>query len=161
MAISAGRVTVRVPARNLPVMLLVVWLAVATGWTLLVDLEIVRPHGQWIPQQMVFLAVLIVPLVGLWQIVSPMKPTGIWALVAPLVGAYLVAHYYAFDVYDGPPYFRNSEAGDMPGWAILAGASVAAATGALTWFNRRLGVGLTVPVCLGCAVLIFFSNVFH
>ena len=90
-----------------------------------------------------------------------MKLTGLWTLVAPLVGAYLVAHYYAFDVYDGAPYYRNSEAGDMPGWAILGGASVAAATGALTWFHRRLGVGLTAPVCLGCAVLIFFSNVFH
>ena len=151
----------RLAARDLPVMLLVAWLAVATGWTLLVDLEVVRPHGQWIPQQMVFLAVLIIPLVGLWQIVSPMKLTGLWTLVAPLVGAYLVAHYYAFDLYDGAPYYRNSEAGDMPGWAILGGASVAAATGALTWFHRRLGVGLTAPVCLGCAVLIFFSNVFH
>lgn len=151
----------RLAARDLPVMLLVAWLAVATGWTLLVDLEVVRPHGQWIPQQMVFLAVLIIPLVGLWQIVSPMKLTCLWTLVAPLVGAYLVAHYYAFDVYDGAPYYRNSEAGDMPGWAILGGASVAAATGALTWFHRRLGVGLTAPVCLGCAVLIFFSNVFH
>ena len=151
----------RLAARDLPVMLLVAWLAVATGWTLLVDLEVVRPHGQWIPQQMVFLAVLIIPLVGLWQIVSPMKLTGLWTLVAPLVGAYLVAHYYAFDLYDGAPYYRNSEAGYMPGWAILGGASVAAATGALTWFHRRLGVGLTAPVCLGCAVLIFFSNVFH
>ena len=151
----------RLAARDLPVMLLVAWLAVATGWTLLVDLAIVRPHGQWIPQQMVFLAVLIVPLVGLWQIVSPMKLTGLWTLVAPLVGAYLVVHYYAFDVYDGAPYYRNSEVGDMPGWAILGGASVAAATGALTWFHRRLGVGLTAPVCLCCAVLIFFSNVFH
>ena len=151
----------RLAARDLPVMLLVAWLAVATGWTLLVDLEVVRPHGQWIPQQMVFLAVLTIPLVALWQIVSPMKLTGLWTLVAPLVGAYLVAHYYAFDVYDGAPYYRNSEAGDMPGWAILGGASVGAATGALTWFHRRLGVGLTAPVCLGCAVLIFFSNVFH
>lgn len=151
----------RPAARDLPVMLLVASLAVATGWTLLADSEIVRPHGQWIAQQMVFLAVLIVPLVGLWQIVSPIRPTGLWTVVAPLVGAYLVAHYYAFDVYDGAPYYRNSEAGDMPGWAILGGASVAAATGALTWFHRRLGVGLTAPVCLGCAVLIFFSNVFH
>ena len=151
----------RLAARDLPVTLLVAWLVVATGWTLLVDLEVVRPHGQWIPQQMVFLAVLIIPLVGFWQIVSPMKLTGLWTLVAPLVGAYLVVHYYAFDVYDGAPYYRNSEVGDMPGWAILGGASVAAATGALTWFHRRLGVGLTAPVCLGCAVLIFFSNVFH
>jgi hypothetical protein len=151
----------RLAARDLPVMLLVAWLAVATGWTLLVDLEVVRPNGQWIPQQMVFLAVLIIPLVGLWQIVSPTKLTRLWTLVAPLVGAYLIAHYYAFDVYDGAPYYRNSEAGDMPGWAILGGASVAAATGALTWFHRRLGLGLTAPVCLGCAVLIFFSNVFH
>ena len=151
----------RPAARDLPVMLLVAWLAVATGWTLLVDLEVVRPNGQWIPQQMVFLAVLIVPLLGLWQIASPRRLTSLWVLVAPLVGAYLVAHYYAFDTYDGPPYYRNAEAGDMPGWAILAGASVAAATGALTWFRRRLGVGLTAPVCLGCAVLTFFSNVFH
>lgn len=151
----------RLAARDIPILMLVGFLCVTSMWTVLIDVEAVPPDRQWIPQQMVFLAVLIVPLLGVWQIASPRKLTSLWVLVAPLVGAYLVAHYYAFDVYDGPPYYRNAKAGDMPGWAILAGASVAAATGALTWFRRRLGVGLTAPVCLGCAVLIFFSNVFH
>jgi hypothetical protein len=151
----------RLPRQDLPVLALVGALAVATNWTLLVDLEAVEPHRQWIPQQIVFLTVLLVPVVAFWQIVSRAKPSGLWALVAPLVGAYLVAHYYAFDVYDSPPYPRNANAGDMPGWAIFAGLSVAAVTGALTWSRRRVGVVLTVPVCLGCAVLSFFSNVFH
>ena len=77
------------------------------------------------------------------------------------MGAFLVANYYAFDVYDGPPYYRNSEAGDMPALAIYLGTLGALATGFLTWFRRRFGVVLTVPVCLGCAVLVFFSHVFH
>ena len=42
--------------------------------------------------------------------------------------------------------------------ALILGAL---ATGAVTWFRRRFGVVLTVPVCLGCAVLVFFSHVFH
>ena len=151
----------RLNARDVPVLLLLGAVGAATIWTLLVDLGLVTPQRQWIPQQVVFLAVLIVPLVALWQIVSPREPTGLWALVAPLVGAYLIAHYYAFDVYGEPPYSRNADAGDMPGWAIAAGASVAAATGVLTWSRRRPGVALTVPVCLGCSVLVFFSSVFH
>ena len=153
--------TMRSRAGEVPVILLVGVLSAATIWTLLVDLEIVTPHRQWIPQQIVFLAVLLLPLIAFWQLVSREEPTRLWALVAPLVGAYLVAHYYAFDVYGEPPYSRNADAGDMPARAILAGVSVAAATGAFTWFRRRLGVALTAPVCLGCAVLIFFSNVFH
>ena len=45
------------------------------------------------------------------------------------MGAFLVANYYAFDVYDGPPYYRNSEAGDMPALAIYLGTLGALATG--------------------------------
>jgi hypothetical protein len=153
--------TTRLAVRAIPVLTLLCALGAATIWMTLSDLEIVSPHRQWVAQQIVFLVVLVVPVLALWQIVSQREVTSLWALVAPLVGAFLVAHYYAFDVYDSPPYARNSAGGDMPGWAILAGASVAVATGALTWFRRRPGVALTVPVCLGCAILSFFSNVFH
>ena len=89
------------------------------------------------------------------------EPLRLFALLAPLVGAFLVANYYAFDVYDGPPYYRNSEAGDMPALAVYLGTLGALATGFLTWHRRRFGVVVTVPVCLGCAVLVFFSHVFH
>jgi len=146
--------------RDLPVVLLVGALVAATVWTVLIDIEAIPPDRQWIPLQIVFLAVLLIPLAAVWQLVSG-KPTALFALLAPLVGAFLVANYYAFDVYDGPPYYRNSEAGDMPALAVYLGASVALAAGLLTWFRRRFGVVLTVPVCLGCAVLAFFSLVFH
>ena len=115
--------------RDIPVLVLVGALSAATTWTVLVDLEAVPPDHEWTPVQTVFLAVLLIPLAAAWQLVSG-KPTALFALLAPLVGAFLVANYYAFDVYGTPPYYRRSEAGDM-------------------------------PVCLGCAVLVFFSHVFH
>jgi hypothetical protein len=113
-----------------------------------------------VPVQLVFLVVLLIPLAAVWQLASG-KPTGLFAVLAPLVGIFVVAFYYSFDVYDGPPYYRNSAAGDMPALAIYLGTLGALATGAVTWFRRRFGVVLTVPVCLGCAVLVFFSHVFH
>ena len=146
--------------RDIPVLILAGALTAATIWTVLVDLEAVLPDHEWIPVQTVFLAVPVIPLAAVWQLVSG-KPTALFALLAPLVGAFLVANYYAFDVYDGPPYYRNSEAGDMPAPAIYLGTLGALATGFLTWHRRRFGVVLTVPVCLGCAVLVFFSHVFH
>jgi hypothetical protein len=146
--------------RDIPVLILVAALSVATGWMVLIDVEAVPPDRQWVPVQIVFLAVLLIPLAAAWQLASG-KPTGQFALLAPLVGIFVVAFYYSFDVYDGPPYYRNSEAGDMPALAVYLGTLGALVTGAVTWFRRRFGVVLTVPVCLGCAVLVFFSHVFH
>ena len=153
--------TMRVAARNVPILIIVGTLGLAVAWTLLVDFEVITVDRQWAPQWLVFLTVLVLPLAAIWDAAPAGRPSFLWCFVAPLVGAFLVAHYYAFDVYGEPPYARNADGGDMPGWAIVAGASVAAATGGLTWFRRRLGIALTIPVCLGCAVLIFFSNVFH
>jgi hypothetical protein len=146
--------------RDIPVLILVGALSAATIWTVLIDVETIPPGHEWIPVQMVFLAVLLIPLVAAWELVSG-KPTALFALLAPLVGVFLLANYYAFDVYGTPPYYRRSEAGDMPALAIYLGALGALATGFLTWVRRRFGVVLTVPVCLGCAVLVFFSHVFH
>ncbi len=150
----------RLGLRDLPVLLIVAALSAAVGGAVLVDLEIAPVYGQWTTQWVVFLVVLLIPVVAVWEFAPGNEPSALWAFVAPLVGAFLVAHYYAFDDYGTPPYSRNSH-GDMPGWAIVAGASVAAATGVVTWFRRRPGVVLTVPVTLGLAVLTFFSNVFH
>lgn len=146
--------------RDIPVLILAGALSAATAWMVLIDVEAVSPQGHWIPVQIVFLVVLLIPLAAVWQLVSG-KPAVLFAVLAPLVGAFLVANYYAFDVYDGPPYYRNSEAGDMPALAVYLGALGALATGLLTLFRRRPGVVLTVPACLGCAVLVFFSHVFH
>ena len=150
----------RLALRDIPVLILVGALATATAWTVLIDIEAIPPDHQWVPVQIVFLAVLLIPLAAAWQLATG-KPTRPFALLAPLVGVFLVAFYYSFDVYDGPPYYRNSEAGDMPALAVYLGTLGALATGAVTWFRRRFGVVLTVPVCLGCAVLVFFSHVFH
>jgi hypothetical protein len=159
--VAEGGLTVRVTARDLPVLAVLGILGVAVGYTVLVDLEALSAERQSGPQWIVFLTVLLLPLVAIWDAAPGREPSRFWAFVTPLVGAYLVAHYYAFDVYGGPPYTRNSTASDMPALAIYAGASVALATGVLTWYRRRIGNALTVPVCFGCAVLVFFSNVFH
>ena len=150
----------RFALRDIPVLILVAALSVATVWMVLIDVEAIPPDRQWVPVQIVFLAVLLIALAAVWHLASG-KPTGLFALLAPLVGVFVVAFYYSFDVYDGPPYYRNSEAGDMPALAVYLGALGALATGAVTWFRQRFGVVLTVPVCLGCAVLVFFSHVFH
>jgi hypothetical protein len=152
--------TTRLRLRDFPVVLMTGALATATVWMVLSDVEAVSPDHEWIPVQIVFLAVLLVPLVAAWELVSG-KPTALFALVAPLVGFFLLANYYAFDVYGTPPYYRRSEAGDMTALAVYLGALGALGTGLLTWYRRRFGVVLTVPVCLGCAVLVFFSHVFH
>jgi hypothetical protein len=148
-------------ARHVPVLIVLGALSVATMWMLLADLEVLSAERQWATQWIVYLTVLLLPLAAIWDGAPRVRPSRAWALVAPLVGAFLVAHYYAFDVYGEPPYARNATAGDIPGWAVVFGASVAAATGALTWFRRRAGIALTVPVSFGCAVLVFFTNVFH
>jgi len=145
---------------DIPVLVLAGALSVATAWTTLVDVQALPTENQWIPVQIVFLAVVLMPLAAAWQLVSG-KPTSLFALLAPLVGLFLVANYSAFDLYGTPPYYRRSEAGDMPALAIYLGALGAFAAGFLTWRRRRFGVVVTVPVCLGCAVLIFFSFVFH
>jgi hypothetical protein len=151
----------RLAARDVPVLLLAGALSVALAWTTLVDLQIVPVEGQWAPQWIVFMTVLVMPLVAIWDAALRGEPSRLWAFVAPLVGAFLVAHYYAFDTYGSPPYPRNSEAGDMPALAIYLGAAAALSTGVFTWFRRRLGILATVIVCFGCVVLVFFSNVFH
>ncbi len=153
--------TMRVTIRDVPVVIVVGILSAAVAWMTLVDLEVITAERQWAPQWIVFITVLLMPLVAVWDAAPHRQASWLWALVAPLVGAFLVAHFYAFDVYGEPPYSRNADAGDMPGWAIFAGASGAVATGIITWFRRRAGIALTVPVCLGCAALVFFSNVFH
>jgi len=153
--------TRRLQARDIPVLIVVGVLSAAVLWTTLADLEVLRVQRQWAPQWIVFLSVLVLPLVAVWDAAVPGEPSRLWTLVAPLVGAFLVAHFYAFDVYGSPPYPRNSEAGDMPALAIYLGAAIAIGTGIITWFRRRAGIALTVPVCFGCVVLVFFSNVFH
>ena len=152
--------TMRTALRDLPVMLLVAALAVAVVWLGLIDLELASVDLDWVPRIVGLLAVLLMPLAAMWQFFWREKPS-IWALVAPLVGAYLVAYYFAFDIYGLPPYSRNSVGGDMPGWAIAVGAAAAVGTGVLTWFHRSLGIVLTVPVSWACYVLAFFSSVFH
>jgi hypothetical protein len=153
--------TTRLAARDVPVLIVVGILSVAVLWMTLVDLEAVPVGRQWVPQWVVFLTVLIMPLVAMLDAAVRGEPSRLWTLVAPLVGAFLVAHYYAFDTYGSPPYPRNSEAGDMPALAIYLGAGAALATGTFTGFRRRLGMLSTVIVCFGCSVLVFFSNVFH
>jgi hypothetical protein len=160
-AIVGGDMTKRVATRTIPVLIIAGTLGLAVAWTLLVDVEVMTADRQWVPQWVVFLTVLIMPLGAMLDAAVRGEPSRLWTLVAPLVGAFLVAHYYAFDTYGSPPYLRNSEAGDMPALAIYLGAGTALATGIFTGFRRRLGMLSTVIVCFGCSVLVFFSNVFH
>jgi membrane protein implicated in regulation of membrane protease activity len=81
----------------------------------LIDVEAISPHRQWIPVQIVFLAVLLIPVAAVWQLSSG-KPTVLFVVLAPLVGVFLVAFYYAFDVYGTPPYYRTPRPGTCPRW---------------------------------------------
>jgi hypothetical protein len=151
----------RIMARDLPVIGLVAALFVAAVWIVLVDVEVIGVDHDWIPPLVVFYGPFLVLIVAVWQAVLRQGASGWWALIGPLFGACLIGIFYSFDVYGEPPYPRNSEAGDMPALAVYLGAAGALATGILTWFRRWSGIALTVPVCFGCAVLAFFSHVFH
>ena len=132
----------------------------ANFWLLLVDLEVIPTGRAWAPTAIVYLVVLLIPLAAVWQLASG-EPTRLFALLAPLLGLFLLAAFYSFDVYGEPPYQRNSEASDMPAAVVYVAVAGAMYTGVYTWYRGRPGVVLTVAACFGLSVLIFFSHVFH
>ena len=75
--------------RDFPVVLLAGALATATVWMVLIDFEAVSPHHQWIPRQIVFLCVLLIPLAAAWQLASG-KPTALFVLLAPVEAVVVV-----------------------------------------------------------------------
>ena len=54
--------TIRLALRDIPVLILAGALSAAMVWTVLIDVEAVSPHYEWIPLQIVFLTVLLIPL---------------------------------------------------------------------------------------------------
>ena len=84
------------------------------------------------------------------------RPSRVAALLAPSAAAFMVAHFFTYDPYFAPELRRYSDGGAVPlGWVVFV-AIVAAATGALAYFQPRAGAVVTCLVLL----LILLTTVF-
>jgi hypothetical protein len=89
------------------------------------------------------------------------RPTPLAALLAPSAAAFLVAHFYTFDSYYLPTLIRLSDRDFMPPALVFSVAGVAIASGLLTRVRPWLGLALSAPSILACALTAWFSSVGH
>ena len=80
------------------------------------------------------------------------------ALLAPAAAAFMVAHFYSFDPYYAPSLIRYSS-GIIPSALIFTVAALGIATGFLTRPRPWLGLFLSAPVILACALLAWFAGI--
>jgi hypothetical protein len=83
------------------------------------------------------------------------------ALLAPAAGAFLVARFYAFDAYYLPTLIRYADRNFVPPAVVFVLAGLAVGGGLLTLRSRRVGIALSVPAILACALAAWYSGVGH
>ena len=83
------------------------------------------------------------------------------ALLAPAAGAFLLAYFHTFDPYYLPTLIRYSERDFVPPALVFALAAAALAAGLVTFRRRRLGLILSVPTILACALAAGWSSIGH
>jgi hypothetical protein len=83
------------------------------------------------------------------------------ALLAPAAGAFLVARFYAFDAYYLPTLIRYADRNFVPPAVVFVLAGLAVGGGLLTLRSRRVGIALSVPAILACALTAWYSGVGH
>ena len=83
------------------------------------------------------------------------------ALLAPAAGAFLVAHFYTYDPYYLPTLIRYAERDFVPPILVFALAAAALAAGLVTLRRRRIGLALSVPTILMCALAAFWAGIGH
>jgi hypothetical protein len=93
---------------------------------------------------------------GLLALGPPAPPVS--ALLAPTAAAFMVAHYYSFDPYYAPSLIRYSS-GVISPVLIFTVAALAVAMGFLTRARPSLGLFLSAPVILACALLAWFAGI--
>jgi hypothetical protein len=88
------------------------------------------------------------------------RPALAW-LIAPLAGAFVLAHYYSYDTYCGGYGCRIADeapTADRWAFALLAGGLLA---GVITWVRPNVGLRLTGAVAIVCALTVFFVPMGH
>lgn len=81
-------------------------------------------------------------------------PAVVWALLAPVGAAYVVASWYGFDPYYLPTLRRYAE-GEVPGPWVVAAVLAAIGAGALVLVRPRLGAVASSVVLLVEALTVF------
>jgi hypothetical protein len=98
-------------------------------------------------------ALLAAGLLALGPLAPPVS-----ALLAPAAAAFMVAHYYSFDPYYASSLIRYSS-GVISPVLIFTAAALAVAMGFLTRVRPLLGLFLSAPVILACALLAWFAGI--
>jgi hypothetical protein len=100
-------------------------------------------------------AVVAAALVGI------RNPTPLAALLAPAAAAFLVARFYTFDSYYLPTMIRLSERDFLPPVVVFSLAGLAIAAGILVRARPSLGLALSAPLILICALAAGYSGIGH
>jgi hypothetical protein len=83
------------------------------------------------------------------------------AFLAPAAGAFLLAYFHTFDAYYLPTLIRYSERDFVPPALVFALAAASLAAGLVAFRRRRLGLALSVPTILACALAAGWSGIGH
>jgi hypothetical protein len=151
------------------VLALLVVLAVATTYEALVALRVVElgslpgegPPGAEAMGVLAAFGLLAAMLVSAVLVREGDGAPALAALLAPAAGAFLVARFYAFDPYYLPTLIRYAERDFVPPAVVFALAALALGAGVLTLLSRRVGLALSVPAILACALTAWFSGLGH
>jgi hypothetical protein len=154
---------------SVPVLAVLLVLAAATVYETLVALRVVElgslpgegPPGAELMGFVAAIGLLVAMLVSAMLAGVGTTAPALSALLAPAAGAYLLARFYSFDSYYLPSLIRYSERDFIPSAVVFVLVGVSLAAGIVTLRRRRVGLALSVPLILVCALAAFFSGVGH
>ena len=110
----------------------------------------------------IFAAIALVASAGLSAALARAdRAPALSALLAPAAGVFLVAHFYTYDPYYLPTLIRYAEREFVPPILVFALAAAALAGGLVTLRRRRIGLALSVPTILMCALAAFWAGIGH
>jgi hypothetical protein len=139
-------------------------LLLATGYELAVAFGVIglgSLPGEGPPGEGVVAVVAALALLAAAFLAATLDGPRLAALLAPLAGAFLVAHFYTFDPYYLPTLIRHSERDFLPVYLVYSVAGLAIAAGVLTLVRRRAGLALSAPVILACGLAAWFAAAGH
>jgi hypothetical protein len=88
------------------------------------------------------------------------RPPLAW-LVAPLAGAFILAHFYSYDEYCGGYGCRVSDEAPTADHWVFALVAAGLLAGTATQLRPRVGLRLTAAVAIVCALTVFFVPFGH
>jgi hypothetical protein len=155
--------------RKLSVLAVVLVLLAATAYELLVALKVFElgelpgegPRGSELVGFVAAIGFLAALLLSAVLAVIDRAAPALAGLLAPAAAAFLVAYFYTFDPYYLPTRIRYSERDFVPPILVFTVAALCGGVGLLTLWKRRVGLALSVPLILACALTAFFAGVGH